>query len=56
MKSKFIGNLGQWLAVVLVSAGIVIEVYYGAHIGFVFLTGGSLAFAIGTKIKYYRGR
>lgn len=54
MDREFIGIYGQWLAVFMVTAGIGIEVGYGAHIGFVLITAGSLIFALATKIKYHR--
>ena len=47
-------TLLQTICVVLVSIGIAIEAYYYAHVGFVFITVGSLAFAISTKVG--RGR
>jgi len=41
----------QILAIVTVTAGITYEVMAGAHLGYVLITGGALAFAISTKIK-----
>lgn len=56
MKGKeTIGVLGQWLAAFTVVVGIIIEISYGAHLGFILITAGSLIFAIATKIKYLRG-
>lgn len=43
-------TLLQLVCVVAISFGIVIEAVYGANIGFVLITTGSLAFAISTKI------
>lgn len=43
--------LGQWLAALIVAAGIGVELATGAHLGFVIITGGSLVFAIATKIR-----
>jgi len=40
----------QILAIVMVSSGITYEVITGAHLGYVLITGGALAFAISTKI------
>lgn len=48
------GMVGQWLAVFLVGIGIGIEWAYKAHVGFVFITVGSLVLALATKVKYYR--
>lgn len=55
MDRELIGIIGQWAAVFIVAAGIGIEVGYGAHLGFVFITVGSVILALATKIKYYRG-
>jgi len=41
----------QTLCVVAISFGIIIEACYEAHMGFILITGGSLAFAISTKIN-----
>ncbi len=41
----------QTICVIIVSVGIVIEIYYGADIGFVCITAGGLAFGISTKIQ-----
>lgn len=40
----------QLVCVMAVSMGIVIEAFYGADIGFILITTGSLAFGISTKI------
>jgi len=40
----------QLFCVISVSCGIVIEALYGADIGFILITTGSLAFGISTKI------
>jgi len=44
-------SLLQTVCVVAVSIGIVIEAVYGAHVGFVLISAGSLAFGISTKIE-----
>lgn len=41
----------QTMCVVIVTVGIVIEIYYGADLGFICITAGSLAFAVSTKIE-----
>ena len=41
----------QLVAIVIVSAGMAFEIMAGAHVGFILITGGALAFAISTKIK-----
>lgn len=41
----------QTLCAILVAAGIIIELSYQAHLGFALITGGSLAFALSTKIN-----
>ena len=53
---NFIANLGQWLACVLLTMGIIIEMVMRANIGYIIITFGSLVFAIFTKLKYYGGR
>lgn len=40
----------QMICVVSISFGIVIEALYGADIGFILITTGSLSFGISTKI------
>ena len=55
MDRELIGICGQWLAVFVVTAGIGIEIGYGAHLGFVLITAGSVILALATKYKYYRG-
>ena len=42
--------LGQWLGALFCACGIGIELALGADIGFVFITGGSLIWAIATKM------
>jgi len=44
-------NYLQTLCVIMVTFGIVIEFWYTSDIGFLFITTGSLAFAISTKIE-----
>lgn len=41
----------QIVAIVAVTIGITYEVLAGAHLGYVLITGGALAFGISTKIK-----
>ena len=41
----------QLTAIVTVAAGITYEVMTGAHLGYVLITLGALAFAISTKIQ-----
>ena len=45
------GVIGQWAAFCALSAGIVIEIKYGADIGFMSITIGSVLFAVATKVK-----
>ena len=54
--NAIIGNLGQWVACCAISVGIFLEVLYRANIGYVAITGGSLLFAIFTKVKYYKAK
>lgn len=41
----------QLLAISMVASGITFEVITGAHLGYVLITVGALAFAISTKMK-----
>ena len=41
----------QLISIAMVGAGIAFEVITGAHLGYILITGGALAFAISTKIK-----
>ena len=41
----------QLTAIIMVAAGITFEAMTGAHLGYVLITAGALAFAISTKIK-----
>jgi len=51
---KIVGDIGQWLAVLLCSVGALLIVNRKGINGDVFIVCGSLFFAIFTKIKYYR--
>lgn len=46
--AKTVVQLG---AIIIVAAGIIFELRTGAHLGYVLITGGALAFAISTKIR-----
>ena len=41
----------QLVAIIMVAAGITVELMTGGHIGYVLITSGALVFAISTKIK-----
>ncbi|MBA7471392.1 hypothetical protein ES707_06698 [subsurface metagenome] len=43
----------QIFCVLVVLAGIIIEIIYGAHLGFILITLGSLSFAIAEKLNRY---
>lgn len=47
------GELGQWIGMAAAIAGLVIEIVLRADFGYALLTGGSLAWGIFTKVKYY---
>lgn len=53
---NLIGIIGQWLTVITVSAGIIIELVTRAHWGFCIITAGSLIGLVATKIRYYYRR
>jgi hypothetical protein len=50
------GEIGQWLGMAVSISGLTIEIIAKADIGWALLTFGSLVWAIGTKVKYHRGR
>lgn len=52
MKTLFL--ILQIACIVMVATGIAIEYRYEAHIGFVFITAGAMAFALGEKLDKYR--
>ena len=45
------GSIGQWAALIASIGGILIEIEYEAHVGFVCITGGSLLWGMFTKLK-----
>jgi len=51
MQCYIIGVIGQWAAFCALGVGIAIEIHYGADIGFVGITIGSVLFAVATKVK-----
>jgi hypothetical protein len=51
MTMYVIGVIGQWAAFCALGVGIAIEISYGADIGFMGITIGSVLFAVATKIK-----
>ena len=44
----------QLTSIIAVAVGITFEIMTGAHVGYVLITAGALAFAISTKIKERR--
>jgi len=48
------GELGQWIGMAACLAGLALEIATKADVGYAVLTGGSLAWAVFTKVKYYR--
>jgi hypothetical protein len=49
------GEIGQWAGMAAAIAGLAVEIATRAEVGYAILTAGSLAWGIGTKVKYYRG-
>jgi hypothetical protein len=49
-------NLGQWLGLLAIIAGMVCLVCYREGIAAMVITASSLFYAISTKLKYYNGR
>ena len=56
MVKKRKGDVPQILGISLVVCGIIYEIVFSAPFGFLLITIGSLAFAIGTKIKHKRSK
>lgn len=50
------GELGQWIGMAASVAGLVVEIVLRADLGYALVTGGSLVWAIFTKVKYWRKR
>ena len=46
-----LGVIGQWVSLCALTVGIGIEIKYGADIGFMSITIGSVLFAVATKVK-----
>lgn len=49
-------TLIQVFSIVLSTAGLTVEMYYHADIGFALITGGSILYAISEKIARYSER
>ena len=45
------GSIGQWLALIATSGGIIIEILYEADVGFLCITSGSVLWGLFTKLK-----
>jgi len=45
------GSIGQWLALIASSGGIIIEIIYEADVGFLCITSGSVLWGLFTKLK-----
>ena len=56
MKNKLMGDSIQITGIIAVIIGIAYEIIVKAPFGFLIITVGSLAFAIGTKIKHRRSK
>ena len=49
-----LGIVVQLLGLVFLGVGFGVEVALRAHVGFILLTGGSILFAVGTKLRHER--
>lgn len=49
------GMIGQWVGLLCSLTGIVLLAYYITNPGSIFISCGSVAWGIGTKLKYYAG-
>jgi len=50
---RLIGDIGQWLGVILLSVGVGYEIVYHAEFGLIVITVGSFIFTVFTKIKHH---
>lgn len=55
IKRYDIGYLIQLLGLIGCVGGVICEVVTGAALGYIIITGGSIIFAVGTKVKYAKG-
>lgn len=55
-RPRFIGNLGQWIALAILVAAIVLMIVKHDDLAEFLITLSSVFFAIVTKIKYYSKR
>ena len=51
MTMYIFGVIGQWAAFCALGVGVAVEISYGADIGFMGITIGSVLFAVATKVK-----
>lgn len=51
---KYLIAILQVVCIALITWGILIEYNYEAHLGFIFITAGSLAFALSEKLDKFR--
>ena len=51
---KYIAEILQLLSIMSVTAGVGIEIIYGAHLGFICITIGGLVFGLSEKLNRLR--
>ncbi len=51
MSQETIGIIGQYGSMSLLVVGLAIEIVMEAHVGFIFLTAGSLLWGLSTKVR-----
>jgi drug/metabolite transporter (DMT)-like permease len=56
MDNKALGNLGQWLGMLALIAGVVCMIVKHEALGSTVVAVASLVYAVTTKVKYYSGR
>jgi drug/metabolite transporter (DMT)-like permease len=56
MDTKSIGNIGQWLGMLALVAGVVCMIVKQEALGSTIVAVASLVYAVTTKVKYYSGR
>lgn len=56
MNCRFVGDIGQWLSVLIMLIGAGLMIYYRLDYGTVIFTIGCLIETLATKVKYYGGK
>jgi hypothetical protein len=52
---RVVGDLGQWLSVLMMAGGVVLLCYLNIDSGTILFSSGCLVATLATKVKYYGG-